>query len=215
MSIVRPEENLLYQDGSRIPPHYFEELLALDPEAVCRRGLVSHKKDQGFRVPFLSRSYWVDPEQRRIVREDTPEKNLSFQEYLVLLVYLIRAQDLPLTEKKITEREIPGGEWFFRGPHALFREPLERRFGRDPQGFLLTGLTLEGRPTSKGDASFELFVLPRIPVEYILYREDEEFPAQIVITFDSSIHYHLPLDVIWSLINLTGWRILRFGQESR
>lgn len=208
MAVVRPEENILYRDGSRIPPHYWEELAALDPEDVCKRGGVTHDGEKGYRVPFLSRIYWVEPLQKRIHREDLPEKNLSFQEYLVLLVYLIQSQDLPFQGRSITEREIPGGDLFFRGPHALFREPLEGRFGRDPEGFLQAGLNLGGSPTGKGDASFKLLVLPRIPVEYILYREDEEFPAQIVIHFDGGIHRHLPLDVIWSLVNLTGWRIL-------
>ena len=144
---------------------------------------------------------------------DSPEKPLSFQEYLVLLVYLLKAQDRPLEGKKVSERELPGGELFFRGPHALLKEPLEKKFGQDPQGFLQSGLGLGGRETGNGDASFELQVLPRIPVEYILYVEDEEFPSQISINFDSSISRHLPLDVIWAIINLTSRRLTQNSEE--
>lgn len=208
MTAIRPEDNVLYRNGKSIPPHYWEELLSLDPQEVCRRGQVSWIEGQGFRIPFLNRSYIVLSGKRHIYREDNPQKNLSFQEYLILLIYLLKAQELPLEGEKITERDLPGGEMFFRGPHALFREPLEKRFGRDPEGFLDAGKRLGGIPSEKGDASFEVLALPRIPIEYILFREDEEFPAQIVIHFDGSIRHHLPLDVIWSLINLTGWRLL-------
>ncbi|MEW6184718.1 MAG: DUF3786 domain-containing protein [Thermodesulfobacteriota bacterium] len=207
MPPVDPDDISVFRDHSRIPAHYWEELLPLDPLEVCRRTLVTRSAEGEFRIPFLNRIYLCRPEQNRIWRTDDPEKNLSFQEYLVVLMYLLKAQDRPATGKKINEREIPGGELFFRGPHALLKEPLEKRFGRDPEGFLQAGLNLGGRATGKGDASFELSVLPRIPVEYILYRADEEFPAQLVINFDSSIHLHLPLDVIWSMINLTSWRL--------
>jgi hypothetical protein len=45
-------------------------------------------------------------------------------------------------------------------------------------------------------------------VEYILYAEDDEFPAQLIITFDRTVDRHLPLDAIWALINLTTHRLL-------
>ena len=50
-------------------------------------------------------------------------------------------------------------------------------------------------------------------MEYILYAEDEEFPAQITINFDRTIHRHLPLDVIWAMINLTGRSLLLEDKE--
>jgi len=45
-----------------------------------------------------------------------------------------------------------------------------------------------------GRCSFELRVLPEFPGVYFL-REDDEFPAQLIITFDRTIDRHLPLDV--------------------
>jgi hypothetical protein len=213
MSTVDPNTVSLFRDSTHIPDHYWQELSALNPETVCLRTLVSYEAHKGYEILFLNRLYLCQPEARRIHLPDQPEKPLSFQDYLILLVYLIKAQNLPLAGKKISEREIPGGDLFFRGPHALLKDPLEKKFARDPQGFLQTGLDLGGRETGKGEASFELLALPRIPVEYIFYGADEEFPAQVLIHFDGSVHRHLPLDVIWAMINVTGRRLLPKKKE--
>lgn len=203
MPPVDPNTVSRFRNSEHLPDHYWQELSALDPNDVCQRALVSFQAGLGYQILFLNQVYICLPEATLIRRMDSPEKPLSFQEYLVLLVYLLKAQDRPLDEKKVSERELPGGELFFRGPHALLKEPLEKKFGRDPEGFLQTGLFWGGRATGKGDTSFELPVLPRIPVEYILYVADEEFPSQVLINFDSTISRHLPLDVIWALINIT------------
>jgi hypothetical protein len=208
MPPIDPNTTSTFRDSSHIPVHYWQELLAMDPQDVSQRALVTFQAEEGYQIPFWNRIYFCRPDRQHIWRKDDPEKNLSFQEYLVLLMYLMKAQDRSIEGKKINEREIPGGELFFRGPHALLKEPLEKTFGKDGESFLQAGLNIGGRNTGLGDASFELLILPRIPVEYILYTADEEFPAQITINFDRSVYRHLPLDVLWSLINLTGWRLL-------
>jgi hypothetical protein len=208
MSTVDPNTVSLFRDTVHIPDHYWQDLSALAPKEVCQRALVTFEAGKGYAIPFLERLYICRPEDRRIHIEADPEKPLSFQDYLVLLMYLIRARDIPLDGRKINERQIPGGELFFKGPHALLRKPLEDKFAYDPRGFLEAGLRLGGRLTDKGEASFELPVLPRIPVEYIFYGADEEFPSQVLIHFDSTIHCHLPLDAVWAMINVVGRRLL-------
>lgn len=213
MAPVNPDEVSLFRESEHLPAHYWQDLLSLEPPEVCRRALVTFQPGKRYLIPFLNRLYVCQPEATRIWREDYPEQSTSFQECLVLLVYLLRAQESSLEGTKVSERELPGGELFFRGPHALLRDPLEKKFGHDPQGFLLAGLSLNGQETGRGEASFELLVLPRIPVEYILYVEDEEFPAQITINFDRTISRHLPLDVIWALINLTSRRLSSLSKD--
>ena len=204
---VDPNSVSLFRDSHLIPEHYWEDLITLNPSEVVRRGLLPFPFRETYEIPFLNQIYLCRPSDRRIWRKDRPEKEIHFQEYLVLLMYLTRVKDIPLEGKKINEREIPGGELFFKGPHALLKAPLEKKFSRDPQGFVQSGMDLGGIKTEKGDASFELPVLPRIPVEYILYLADDEFPAELLILFDATIHRHLPLDVIWAMINITSRRL--------
>lgn len=201
----------IYEDPSEIDPSLWEELSSLDVHEVCVRTSVYYDAGKDcYLVPFLHRTYALYPRQRLIrgVDSDDPE-NLSFQFYLVLLTYLLRAQAGALSGRMVTGKEIRGGDLFFRGPHALFTRPLEKRFGEDPQAFQEAGLRLAGARADYGDVSFRLWPLPKVPLIYILWAADEEFPARLVVTFDASVEQHLPLDVIWALVNEVGRRLLK------
>lgn len=216
MTIDHPIEKTQrrFQDPGEIDPRLWEELGTRDPDEICVRASVRFERERGcYLVPFLNRMYGVFPGMRLIKRQDSRgQEELSFQLYLVLLTYLLRAQSLALSGRMVTGAELRGGSFFFRGPHALFTGPLERRFGSDPEGFLGAGLRLGGDKTNFGNASFRLWPFPRIPLGYILWSGDEEFSARVVVAFDPSVMEHLPLDVIWALVNEVGRALLREAQ---
>ncbi len=65
---------------------------------------------------------------------------------------------------------------FFRGPHELTKEPILERYGRDPKGLVEAGRLMGAQSLPFGDAALRLQVLPRVPLNYIPWKEDEEFP---------------------------------------
>jgi hypothetical protein len=123
------------------------------------------------------------------------------------VVYLLKARNIPLSGRRVTEKELPGGDLFFRGPHELARGPILSRFGQDPNGLLRAGLALGGEPVPFGDAGLRFQVLPRVPLECILWAGDPEFPASLTFIFDASVSEHLPLDVILALAALVSGRL--------
>jgi len=199
-----------YRDPEKIDPKLWEELSIRDGNETSLRTAVRLDTERGcYLIPYLNRSYLVFPRERRIEGlSQGGEEKLSFQFYLVLLTYLLRARAIPLSGRMMTGMEIKGGDLFFRGHHALFTKPLEKRFGTDPEAFLKAGLRLGGSKTDFGDVSFRLWPLPRIPLGYILWSADEEFPARVGVTFDASIAEQLPLDVTWALVNEVGRALL-------
>lgn len=54
-----------------------------------------------------------------------------------------------------------------------------------------------------GDAAVEVRALPRLPITFIFWQEDEEFPASISMLFDRTADRQLPLDVILALAQET------------
>jgi hypothetical protein len=162
----------------------------------------------GYRVPFLNVEYEIDPERNTIVVPSGLD-NPGFQTGLVLINYLLHASDHGITGRMVTFRELNGGNLFFRGPHALSTQPVIERFGRD-SGLLMSKAEAIGATAIKnGDVAFRLPALPKILIAYTLYRADEEFPAELTITFDANTDRHLPLDTIWALINVVSRRLVK------
>lgn len=214
-------KSMLQWKDEEVDPSHWKELERMVPGEVCRRALVTFDAGAGaYRIPFLNSLYSVFP-FRRSVSAGRPETcdafhhdEASFAEALVLVLYLLKAQDLPLSGKQQTERELPGGGTFFQGPHELPREPILKRFGRDAGAFLEAGMRLGGQRHPYGDAAFRLQALPRIPIDYILWAEDDEFPARLTVTFDSTAAEHLPLDALWALVHVVTARLIESGIPS-
>jgi hypothetical protein len=51
----------------------------------------------------------------------------------------------------VNEKQIPGGETFFRGLHSLYTHPMEEIFGEDRDAFLSVGKKLNGKVRKLGD----------------------------------------------------------------
>ena len=84
---------------------------------------------------------------------------------------------------------------------------MEDLYGKNPDAFLKAGKRLGGHEILYGDKGFALEVFPKVPLAYILWKGDEEFPPKIGVLFDSTIQFHLPLDMIWCMVSETSRRL--------
>lgn len=193
--------------ASPIDQGHWDTLSKMTPSDVTSRSLCIWDERKGYRVPFLNDIYWVEP-RRHSIHPDREGTSIEAQLPLVLIVYLTNAKDLSLSGRTVTEKELAGGIFFFRHLHRLPTDTIEKAFGEKPEEFLRAGLALGGIPTEISKASFELRALPRVPVGFHLWPKDDEFPARCVVTFDATIDKHLPLDVIWALVNILTERLI-------
>ena len=149
-------------------------------------------------LKLVNTEYVVDLANREIYIRDDDEKNdIGYLEQLCLLAYLINSKDLPLAEKLVKAVSLPGGAFFFRGPHELPTAKLEKAFGDNPDLLSQAAVRLGGRVCDYGDASIEVFVLPRVPMVFVIWGGDEEFAARSSILFDKNAAEQLPLDALW------------------
>jgi hypothetical protein len=195
-------------------PYLWVQLRKKNPEEICYRALVHHDPQKGFSLPFLNQTFQILPRKQTIIPlyRHAPQMK-SFELDLIILTYLLRAKPIDLSGEIVNEKQIPGGETFFRGPHRLYTRPMEELFGQDHDTFLLAGKKLHGEVKKLGDAAICLPMLPRVPVTLILWLKDDEFPAEVKVSFDSTISRHLPLDVIWAMINVLSQWIKRSGYK--
>ena len=97
---------------------------------------------------------------------------------------------------------------FFRARIPSKQIPLVKRYGNDPQGFRAGCRTIGGYNIEMADAAFCLKPFPKIPVYYVLWAGDEEFPAKLSVLFDRSVELHLSADAIWGLVGLVSDALL-------
>jgi hypothetical protein len=195
------ERNIAKESSASGIQRAWDALAERDPSDVARGADISLQGGK-YRVRSLGMDYEIDPGSREIralsTGADVLKRRLSHFFEITWLWYLVRSQDFGLTGRQLKPEQLKGGHHFFKGAHELPLKALAEKFGSDAEAFLATGRELGGKVLSFGDASVEIFPVPRVPVDLILWRGDDEFPARADLLLDSSCELQLPLDIIWS-----------------
>jgi hypothetical protein len=121
---------------------------------------------------------------------------------------------LPAAGKLTPVQALPGGQFFFRGPHKLNTDKLEATFGQNPEQ--LYGLIdrFSAKKYKFGDAAIELYILPRVALTIVIWRGDDQFPARASILFDQTAASQLPLDALWAAANLTIKKLIEATEQA-
>lgn len=139
--------------------------------------------------PIVIRHPGLRLEEADSGREPPPEIRL------LLLHYLLGAQGVPLADRWIAFRELPGGYVFEAAFENRCFRPLEETFRHDIEGFRRAGLVLGGTFMDRmGDAAFRFLALPRIALGCILYLGEEGLPPAVNIVFDAAAPSYLPTE---------------------
>ena len=182
----------------------WEILATLDPDDVCRAGVVSYDREAGrYIVRSFGMDFLVAPHDKSISSaspgSDVLLTRLGYFFRLSILWYLVSVKDVACSGRLVKLENVKGGEIFTKGSHSLPLDKVAQKFGKDREGFLNKGTGLGGEPAEFGDASVKLYPFPRIPAVIMLWLEDEEFPARADLMFDSTCGMQLATDIIWSI----------------
>lgn len=193
----------IFTDPSEIDPVLWEELRKAEPETIRGNALVQFDATTGaYGFVFLNSPYLCFPAGETIEPAETnPCDHSEFSFYLAVLHYLLEARPVGVKGVWISEKEIPGGELFFRGHHRLPIDPIKELFGTRPDLFQAVAAQAGGIPMDMGDVAFQFRVLPRIPLVLVLWKGDDEFDPELKALFDETVHQHFRnLDTIWALV---------------
>lgn len=179
---------------------YFQELSEQNPMEVCARALCSYDKaTQSYSVPVWGEEYRIYPHRFSI--ECIGKNTQRFHSYFELFIvhYLLKVREIEASSQWISEKDIPGGMTFFRGPHAIPTNSISTRFDGDIQGFKDRSEQLQGVPVNLADAAYVFEITPRIPVAVLYFKGDDEFPTETKLLFDKTITMHFASDIIYAL----------------
>ena len=183
----------------------WEQLLQLDPHDIAKRVKCGYLKDSNqYCVKFMSVEYTVDIGEKRIFTEseDGEPVQTGFLEQLCILAYLIKSVKVRLSGRLVTGDKLESGEFFFRGPHVIPTAKLEDVFGYNPDLIYSAIKGMNAKKASFGDASVEIMIFDRLPVTFVVWGADDEFPARGSILFDQTATSHLPLDALLAAVDI-------------
>jgi len=186
--------------GEIIDPIYFRELEEQDPDDVCRRTLCRYdRKKKAYILRAWGEDYVIQADQGQIypIRDGAQVPH----DYLLLFMiyYLVKGKEIEIRNEWISEKDIPGGATFFRGPHEIPTNLITRSYENDIERFRKRCLQLRGTDLDMGDAAYCFSMAPRIPVAVMYWKGDDEFPPEAKILYDRTINEHLTSDIIYTL----------------
>ena len=220
-------EDLPFKEDFEIDPRLWDSLRHADPREMSQRALVQFDSEENvWVVPFLNTAVLCYPETEEIevlgrlehMLKASPPPGSSLpkaslpqnsQLALVILHYLLYAQNKPAADKWVSEKDLPGGGLFFTAMHTLPMEPLAEVFDGRPDLLDAVARSIGGGKIDSGGLSYRFRILPRIPIRIIFWSRDEEFEPSFHVLFDESIVEHLrSLDLIWGLVNIFAGALL-------
>ncbi len=193
------------------------QLCELEPELTAKRAKCKYlEQSHQYLITFLNKRYLINLAERRITLDEgaSEGQEVGFLEQLCILAYLINARDLPMADKYVGPELLKGGQFFFRGLHALPAEKLETAFGEEPERLLRPADRLNAEACSFGDASIRFLILPRVPLTIVIWRRCDEFSARANFLFDQTAGEHLPLDALWTAVKLAVGVIIQTDAET-
>jgi len=136
-------------------------------------------------VPHLDRSIAYQLDSKKFTVRETGEETPIWLAILVLH-YLNNADGQQPTGVLKHFREFKEGHFYEPAFNRRTKDILVQAFGNHPDLMIRAANKLGGKILGTGDAATELSYFPHVPVTCILWRGDEEFPAEASVLFDET-----------------------------
>jgi len=172
----------------RLAADWRSRFVSWDHEAMMRRvGLAGCLPDR-LEIPYYGVVYRLDRASGAITRRDTPGSPVSVSIQMALLTMLCYAKDDPHNSGEwVPFRSVPGASPFAPAFQREVLEPFAAAFSGRAEELRSIGVKLGFHPLRRSDVGFLAYAFPFIPVQFLFWDGDEEFPAQANILFDRNI----------------------------
>lgn len=169
-------------------------LTSKDPAKIAANSGVAFDEVNGlFTVKYINEIYTISyPEGE--VRFANRQEEVPMAAKVILLHYLLTATGKPLSGQWISFKEVPGGMIYIQPFNGRVLGAFKAFFGKNAGLLIKAGEKIGGRAVKYGDAAITLDILPQVPVTYVIWEGDEEFPANATALFDATAQYYLPTE---------------------
>jgi Domain of unknown function (DUF3786) len=183
-----------------------------DLDELCRRTggrLESQGSGKAVIIKYLDSEYRVKLPEIVFSFTDRADE-VPLKSKVLILHYLTTALGTPLQHRQITFRDVPDGGNYYDVFFKRAIRPVINRFGENAAGLLDAAAVLNGRiEEGMGDAAVTIDAFPRVPVTFILWQGDDEFPADGSVLLDASVSDYLSSYAITELCEIIAWTLVR------
>jgi hypothetical protein len=167
-----------------------------------------------FKIPLLGIQHVIDPTIRKITNKSHDNRPVSYQAGVVLLTALSISKGVPPSSRMTVPQELPGGQIFFTGAHAIANVPLARYIETNPKQLVDRALEIGGAIIEGADIALKIPGLPYIPLYILYWKGDQDIPGRAVVGIDDRAHFHLDLGGIFALTNLLVFEFCKVVTDS-
>lgn len=166
-----------------------EDLSMSDPgQMAARARVIFNPYTAIFKIPYLGSYYYVSFPAGKV---DGPRSQVSPAVQVLLLHYLTGASGIQPNGRLISFKELPGGDIYITPFTHRAINPLVKIFGSSPRTLIVAAEKLGGKKAGLGDVSVTVPFFPLIPITYVIWEGDDEFPASGNVLFDCTASAHL------------------------
>lgn len=173
----------------------FEQLRRADLGEVALKSGATRVGPDLLRLRFLGRDYLIDRLSERVVLDPDTEP-VPIAERLLILHYVVTASGAPPSGEWIAFKELPDGLLYHSTFYKRTVKLLLRKFGDSPAKLTIAASKIGGAPVEMGDAAATVQAFPKVAVTWVLWRGDDEFPAEGSVLLDRGITDYLPTEDI-------------------
>ena len=157
---------------------------------------------------YLNQSYLISLPDIEMSLMDS-EEVIPLRDKILILHYLSQAKGTPLTNKIISYKELPEGSNYFPTFSKRAIKPILDQFGEEPERLVDVAAKFGGYKVDYGDVAVTINAFPQVPITFVLWKGDEDFPPEGNILFDSTIPDYLSTEDINVLCEAIAWRLVK------
>ncbi len=162
-----------------------------------------------FNVTCMGKGFEVTYPEGKISNINDKNEEVPLIWKILILHYLCGAKGTPLQEKMISYKELPGGSIYIEPFNKRTLKPFLKIFGNCPKMILEIGKKFNGKPADFGDYSITINSLPNVPITYVIWEGDDEFPPSGNVLFDASAPDYLHTEDFAYLASFTVYEMAK------
>jgi hypothetical protein len=173
-------------NSERLYLHFQKLFLKLDHVKVAKKLHLKYDSNNIY-IPFFRIPFSVNRHTADITNTLDKNHNCYRKKLLILHHLYFHKLDAENSGDMVAFRNLCECSVFEPAYRKTTLTPFAEYFNKKPHFLKKRAIAMGGQITADGDVSFTLNAFPLIPLQFIFWNGDEEFPANANILFDKNI----------------------------